>query len=142
MEAVLRHARVSDALAIAPLMAQLGYPLASAEVERRLARIAGSRAVFVAEHDGAVVGLVSVSADETLIGGLEACIEGLVVDETIRSRGFGPSLLGAAERWARERGCADLIVRSNVIRTRAHGFYDRHGFATIKDQRFFRKRLR
>jgi GNAT superfamily N-acetyltransferase len=142
MEAIPRHARAGDALAIAALLAQLGYPLACAEVERRLARIAASRAVFVAEYVGAVVGFVSVSTDETLIGGLEACIEGLVVDETVRSRGFGPRLLGAAEHWARKRGCAELIVRSNVIRTRAHGFYDRHGFATIKDQRFFRKQLR
>jgi GNAT superfamily N-acetyltransferase len=141
MGVLIRHARSADAPTVAALMAQLGYPLPSAEVERRLERSAEDRAVFVAEANGAIVGWVSVYADETLIGGLEACVEGLVVDEALRSHGFGPSLLRAAEQWARERGCADLIVRSNVIRTRAHGFYDRHGFATIKDQRFFRKRL-
>jgi len=142
MEAVLRRAGAGDAQAIAGLMAQLGYPLAGAEVERRLARISGSRTVLVAEVGSAIVGFVSASADETLIGGLEGCIESLIVDEAVRSRGYGPSLLEAVEQWARERGCTGLIVRSNVIRTRAHGFYDRHGFATIKDQRFFRKRLR
>ena len=141
MEAVVRPARSADARAIAALMAQLGYPVTMEEIERRLERVPKHRVVFVAEAGGAIVGWVSACADETLVGGLEACIEGLVVDETARSRGIGPSLLRAAERWATERGCADLIVRSNVIRTRAHGFYDRHGFATIKDQRYLRKRL-
>jgi GNAT superfamily N-acetyltransferase len=141
MEALVRRCRSDDAPAIAVLMGQLGYPTGAAEVARRIERMAESRVVFVAESDEAIVGWVSAGAAETLVDGLEACIEGLVVDEAVRGRGIGPGLLAAAEQWARERGCADLIVRSNVIRTRAHGFYDRHGFATIKDQRFFRKQL-
>jgi GNAT superfamily N-acetyltransferase len=141
MEAVIRRGGSADAPAIAALMAQLGYPVGIAEVERRLGRLAEHRVVLVAEAGGAIVGWVTVCADASLVGGLEACIEGLIVDEAVRSRGLGPVLLRAAERWAGERGCSDLIVRSNVIRTRAHGFYDRHGFAPIKDQRYFRKRL-
>jgi GNAT superfamily N-acetyltransferase len=58
----------------------------------------------------------------------------LVVDEAVRSRGAGARLLDAAEAWARERGCAEMRVQSNVVRERAHTFYERHGYATIKAQ--------
>jgi GNAT superfamily N-acetyltransferase len=122
-------------------MEQLGYPVPLAQVEKRLERLAERRVVFVAAVEGGIAGWTSVCADETLIEGLEACIEGLVVDEQVRSRGIGLRLLHAAEQWAKERGCVNLIVRSNVVRTRAHAFYERNGFATIKAQQFLRKRL-
>ena len=139
---MIRRGRPTDAHAIAVLMEQLGYPVAAVQVEQRLERMAERRAVFVAVIEGEIVGWTGVCADETLVDGLEACIEGLVVDERLRSRGVGLSLLDSAERWATERGCANLIVRSNVVRTRAHEFYERNGFMTVKSQRFFRKSLR
>jgi len=141
MEATIRVGQAADAFAIAALMEQLGYPVAAAQIKERLARLAEHRVVFVAAADCAIVGWASVCADETLVDGLEACIEGFVVDERSRSRGIGLRLLHSAEQWAREHGCANLVVRSNVVRTRAHAFYERNGFATIKAQCFFRKRL-
>ncbi len=44
---------------------------------------------------------------------------GLVVDEAIRGAGIGAQLLAAAEVWARERGCTEMRVHSNVVRNRA-----------------------
>lgn len=141
MEAVIRLGQAADASAIAVLMEQLGYPVPASKIEERLGRMPERRVVLVAVVDGEVVGWTSVCADETLVEGLDACIEGFVVDERVRSRGVGLRLLQVAERWSKERGCASLIVRSNVVRTRAHGFYDRNGYVTIKSQRFFRKQL-
>jgi GNAT superfamily N-acetyltransferase len=50
-------------------------------------------------------------------------------------------LLGRAERWAREKGCRAIGLRSNVIRDRAHVFYERHGYKHTKTQKSFRKDL-
>ena len=43
------------------------------------------------------------------------------------------------ERWAEARGCSAIMVRSNVVRERAHAFYQRLGFEVIKTQRVLRK---
>ena len=58
-----------------------------------------------------------------------------------RSLGAGAKLLDAAEAWAREKKCTGMSVRSNVIRERAHAFYERQGYQHIKTQKAFRKSL-
>ena len=68
-------------------------------------------------------------------------VSGLVVDERFRSQRVGESLLARAEQWARENGCQSIGLRSNVIRDRAHAFYERHGYAHVKTQKAFRKSL-
>jgi len=42
-------------------------------------------------------------------------------------------LLAAAEDWARKHGCKEMSVRSNVIRERAHKFYERNAYEHYKD---------
>ncbi len=66
---------------------------------------------------------------------------GLVVDDEHRSAGIGGALLEAAEAWALDRGCADLLVATRVTRERAHGFYRRHGYALLKTSHCFSRRL-
>ena len=68
-------------------------------------------------------------------------ISGLVVDETLRSRGIGKALLNAAEDWARGLGCAAISVNSNTIRDRAHHFYVSNQYELVKTQKIFRKSL-
>ena len=68
-------------------------------------------------------------------------IAGLVIDERHRGRGAGSILMARAEQWARDRGCCQVRLRSNVIRARAHAFYEKLGYETIKTQKAFRKFL-
>ena len=99
-------------------------------------------ACFVAEtREHGVIGWVHVSVNPLLEVERRAEVNGLVVDEQVRSQGAGWLLLEAAERWARKARCAAMSVRSNVIRNRAHGFYERHGYEHYKTQKAFRKRL-
>jgi len=121
-------------------MTQLGYSVAAAELRLRLARRNDRREVFVAECND-VAGWAAVSIDETFVEGFGAQLEGLVVDQSCRSRGIGKLLLEAAESWARERGCREMRVLSNVLRERAHPFYHRNGYETIKAQYNLRKEL-
>ncbi len=140
----LRRAKSADAQQIAVLSGQLGYPATAAQMRGRLRGIkpASQHAVFVAESakDG-VIGWVHVSRDVLLESEIRAEVNGLVVAEGQRSLGAGARLLAAAEDWARKNGCKGMSVRSNVIRERAHKFYERHGYEHYKTQKSFRKPL-
>jgi len=138
----IRRASSSDADTLAALMHQLGYDVPADAIAVRLQHRAGRREVLVVVDDAdTVLGWAAISTDETFVEGCGAHLEGFVVDEAARSRGIGTLLLDAAEGWARERGCSEMRVQSNVIRTRAHAFYAKQGYATIKAQYQLRKRL-
>jgi GNAT superfamily N-acetyltransferase len=99
-------------------------------------------ACFVAEiKDQGVIGWIHVSVTSLLEVDRRAEVNGLVVDERIRSQGTGWLLLGAAEQWARQLKCKSMSVRSNVIRGRAHAFYLKHAYEHYKTQKAFRKPL-
>jgi GNAT superfamily N-acetyltransferase len=139
----IRLAQPEDAVRIADLCSQLGYPATADAVRERLAEIGQDErhAVFVAEGAGRVAGWIHVYLCPLVVVGLQAEIGGLVVDENWRGRGVGRLLLEWAEQWVRERGVQDLVVRSNVVRERAHAFYERAGYICFKTSRVFRKRL-
>lgn len=141
----VRRAETGDAAALAALATQLGYPTSRGEALLRMRRLSGSAAdaVFVAEtRSEEVIGWVHVSVNHLLESEMRAEINGLVVDERHRSAGAGKLLLKQAERWARERGCSAVNLRSNVIRERAHKFYLRNAYEHYKTQKAFRKKLR
>lgn len=139
----IRRARPQDAAAIAELSGQLGYPATAAEIRVRLRRLrpASQHVVFIAESADAVIGWLHASVSPLLEVPLRAEVNGLVVSEAARSHGAGALLLARAERWARQRGCRSVSVRSNVVRERAHAFYERHGYEHYKTQKAFRKPL-
>lgn len=140
----IRRAKINDSPRLAELAGQLGYPATAAQILERLRRIkpASQHAVFVAEstNDG-VVGWLHVSRQPLLEVELRAEVNGLVVAEGQRSLGAGARLLAVAEDWARKHGCKSMSVRSNVIRERAHKFYEHNGYEHYKTQKSFRKPL-
>jgi GNAT superfamily N-acetyltransferase len=143
-ELKIRRAKRADAVRIAELSGQLGYPATSALMRKRLLGIkpASQHAVFVADSpERGVTGWVHVSRQPLLEEEIRAEVNGLVVAEGQRSLGAGALLLAAAEDWARKHGCKSMSVRSNVIRERAHQFYERHGYEHYKTQKSFRKSL-
>jgi GNAT superfamily N-acetyltransferase len=142
----IRKARRSDVERIAELSGELGYPASAARVATRLRQLkpASKHAVFVAESPDAATGLVGwlhVSVSHLLESDIRAEVNGLIVAEGQRSAGAGTKLLDAAEEWARRHGCQGINVRSNVIRERAHKFYERQGYEHYKTQKAFRKPL-
>ncbi len=142
----IRRARRGDAERIAQLSAELGYPATAAQVATRLRQLtpASKHAVFVAESSDAAMGLIGwvhVGVSHLLESDIRAEVNGLIVAEGQRSAGAGAKLLEAAEEWARRRGCRGMNVRSNVIRERAHRFYERQGYEHYKTQKAFRKAL-
>jgi len=140
---LIRPAIPTDAADIADLCGQLGYPSTTIEVARRLRQIQTwqGHAMFVAENNGRVVGWVHVHAYPLPEMDWHAELGGLVVDEGYRGQGIGKLLMARVEGWAQEQGCGEIRIRSNVIRERAHDFYQKIGYENTKTQFTFRKRI-
>ena len=120
----------------------MGYPTTREQMEQRLqAASAGSGdGIFVAELDS-VIGWIQVSVVLSLEAGLHAEIRGLVVAESMRRVGLGSQLVAAAEKWAGERGCDRIRVRTNVVRKKTREFYRKLGYHVTKRQEVFDKAL-
>ncbi|MGE0594162.1 MAG: GNAT family N-acetyltransferase [Vicinamibacterales bacterium] len=137
----VRSATVEDWEAISRLNEGLGRHAGDGEIRASLARLlAGERdLVVVAESDGRVVGWVHAAEREILGSGRRCEILGLVVGDAYRGRGTGRALVAVAEAWARGRGIAEVVVRSNIVRPESHPFYERLGYARSKTQHVYRK---
>jgi len=140
----IRPAAAGDAERIAVLSGQFGYPATAEQVWQRLQRLEGDseHAALVAQAPGGeVVGWLHVHLAHTLELDTQAEISGLVVEEAWRSRGVGRVLMEYAEKWAVAQGCRTIRLRTNVLRERAHTFYERLGYELWKTQKVFRKTL-
>jgi GNAT superfamily N-acetyltransferase len=129
---------------MAELSGQLSYQSAPEDIGRRIEEMgkSGDHAIFVAETAvGEIAGWIGVYVFRCVEVAARAEISGLIVDERMRSAGIGGRLLERAEEWGRQKGCAEAGVRCNVIRERAHAFYERHGYKATKTQKSFRKPL-
>lgn len=80
------------------------------------------------EQPGGSVGFIHLRIEPQLHHvGLIAEVMELAVADGTRSQGIGSKLLAHAEDLARERGCLQIEVACNQLRTRAHAFYERDG---------------
>jgi GNAT superfamily N-acetyltransferase len=140
-EIKIRAIELSDAVAAAALSGELGYPSTAEVFQSRIEGLngAGAHAVFVAAAEGKVIGWVDVSLVEHLASDPYAEIGGLVVAEGFRSRGVGERLMRHAEQWAVAKGRTKLLVRSRVVRDKAHRFYQRIGYREVKVSKVFEK---
>ncbi len=140
----VRKAVASDAPALAGLSGQLGYPTDATALATRVRELRRHKeqCVFVAEAPpGLVIGWVQVAVHHSLMADAEGEIVGLVVDAAQRGRGVGRRLMEAAEGWISGRGLTAVRLRSRVQRVEAHRFYERLGYARIKEQIVLRKEL-
>jgi GNAT superfamily N-acetyltransferase len=115
----VRSAREEDvegvAAAVAELLVELGAEPPDAHAmqasARSLIREGDAGAVFVAEADGAIVGVLGVSWQTAIhIPGRYALIQDLWVHSAWRGRAIGADLIAALCRLAAERGVARLEV--------------------------------
>lgn len=140
----IRKAVESDAIEIARLSAQLGYP---AEIEAFVQRLefllhSPKHSVLVAAgDDGHLQGFVGVEHRVMIEMGERVEIVGLVVDAQARRTGVGRALVAAAEQWARDAGVKEIFLGSNVVRPEAHVFYPSLGYTVVKTQHSYLKRL-
>lgn len=140
---IVRPATLADAPQLAALAGQLGYVSTAEQAADRLCQILkeAAHSVLVAERKGRITGYIEVFPFRTIGSDPRMEIASLVVDESCRSQGVGRLLMHYAEEWARSRGFREVGLRSNVIRERAHRFYEDLGYRVNKTQKSFRKLL-
>ena len=140
----LRAAEVRDAVVLAELSGQLGYPTSLEDLLARLPLLLRrtDHLVLVAEREGAVTGWIHATEVLSMESPPFVAIVGLVVAQEARGSGLGRALVEAVSRWAASRGFHELRVRTNVVRQEAHGFYCRLGFSAAKTQTVFVMALR
>ena len=97
------------------------------------------QALFVAEVDGAVVGLVRVQSFERLevpdVPALTprryAMVQELVVAQSHQRRGIATRLMTEAHRWARDRGITEIDLSVYEFNQPALRLYHRLGYSTV-----------
>jgi ribosomal protein S18 acetylase RimI-like enzyme len=89
---------------------------------------ADGRAVFVAEHDSDVVGVVTVASRRHFAGEVDAYVGELVVSEGAQRRGVGTQLMREAESWAGARGFRHLTLETGAANEAARSFYQSRGY--------------
>lgn len=116
------------------------------EIERHFALVEPRwpQEALLAEVDGVVVGLAEVSVRPYA----EGCrtrdvgyLEGWYVEPEQRGAGVGRALVRAAERWAREQGCAELASDAHPRDERSRSAHAACGFEEVGLVRCFRKPL-
>lgn len=131
-EIVIRHARMSDADAIARLVTELGYRTAADQMQARLQSILSkpeysTLVALVSERVAGFIGTMvrpSYEAD-----GLYGQIMTLVVSRDHRRRGVGRMLVHTIESMLLRRGVSVLVVNTANHRADAHAFYEHQGFS-------------
>jgi GNAT superfamily N-acetyltransferase len=138
----IRDAIEDDAVGVATLLAELGYPSSPQQARahiRRFAQAPASR-LQVADTERALVGLVATHIVPRLDADERSCrITDIVVLASQRRVGVGSALISAAEQEAGRHRAPRLDLSSGDWRADAHAFYLRLGFETRS--RAFTKRL-
>ena len=141
---LIREALLQDAGILISLTAQLGYPCTKEEIEERLIPYKNKAhgVVFVAVLDGTVVGWISLNVVCYFYVKPFIEVSGFVVEEKERNKGIGKRLLEVAEAWTKEQGYRLIRIRTNVIRERAHKFYENNGYKKVKEQKVYIKEIK
>ncbi len=86
--------------------------------------------LYVAKVKGRVVGTFELLIMDNLAhkGAPSGVVEDVVVDENYRSKGIGKKMMEYAKGICQKNGCYKLTLSSNILRDRAHKFYDNLGF--------------
>lgn len=129
----IRAFEPGDAVSLAALTTELGYPTTAQEMSDRIAQISRhpdyhtAVALASAEIVG-YIGLIHCRFWEQ--NGCFVRIQALVVKKESRRLGIGQKLIDFAEQWARQSGAGVLILNcgNRPEREAAHLFYPRMGF--------------
>ncbi|MFQ5698049.1 MAG: GNAT family N-acetyltransferase [Myxococcota bacterium] len=88
--------------------------------------------VLVADEDGMLLGLASVSYNLAMRHGGEYCqLEELIVDPAARGRNLGGRLVEATLARARARGCAEYGLYLVERTERNQPFYEKYGLRRV-----------
>ena len=95
--------------------------------------------IFVCKYQQKVVAMITVLYSiSTALGAKVATLEDMIVTEQYRGSGIGSDLLSHAITHAKNKGCLRLSLLTDSDNSKAHQFYQKHGFA-LSNMRLFRQ---
>lgn len=131
MKADIDHAETDEQIAATfHVMQQLRPKLDATQylsVVRRLMASDGIRLLTLCDA-GEVRAVATYRVMNMLYCGRLIYIDDLVVDERVRSRGYGTQLIERIKELGRNLGCSEVQLISRLTREQAHRFYFREGF--------------
>ena len=96
--------------------------------------------VLVADEDGTLLGMATVSYNVAMRYGGEYCqLEELIVDPEARGKNVGGLLVEATVRVAKQRGCAEYGLYLVATTESNRPFYEKYGFEVVGSE--MRQRL-
>ena len=133
---LIRKAEVRDIPALVQLLATLftqeaDFTPAPEKHEKALRLLMKEpyNTIFVAEVDGAVVGMISCfTFVSTALGEKATMVEDFVVAESQRGKGLGKALMDAVKTHLKETGQHRITLMTDALNTRGHKFYEGEGF--------------
>jgi len=126
----IREGTATDIPQLCPLLEELGYPVEPGVLSKRFEEFtAKGEAALVAEHDGTIVGFLTLHVTPVLHrAGSVGRVTTLVVLKSAHGLGVGRGIMQEAERRLWAQGCVMIEVTSNKKRTDAHAFYEKLGY--------------
>lgn len=140
----ISKAKLGDASGLATLAETMGYKTDEAGVRTRLMKILTreDHCLLVAKDEEKVVGFCHGYI--RLLVEVEEAVEigGLAVVEEWQGKGVARKLIEAMEGWAGGIGVKRIVLSSNILRAKAHGFYEHMGYVKSRQQFAFEKGLK
>ncbi len=86
--------------------------------------------IYIARYNDKIVGTFSLSIMDNIahMGQSSGLVEDVVVEKSMRSKGIGRKMMKYAMEICRKNNCYKMSLSSNLIRERAHKFYEKLGF--------------
>lgn len=139
----IRIANLKDAESITSLSDELGYNPTSEQIKSKIVRFSSNEndQIYIAEENKQVVGWMHISLVEPLESVQFVEVRGIVVDKNYRGQGIGSQLIKFAEKWANEKQCNKVRIRTNIMRIETRDYYSKLGFKSMKTQEVFEKKL-
>ncbi|TAN50218.1 MAG: GNAT family N-acetyltransferase, partial [Rhodospirillales bacterium] len=120
------------------------YPATPEDLSQRFlaVRVEDRHLVLIAENGGQdILGMIHATVLPMMMESPQMIVLSLIVAERARGQNIGALLLSSAEKWAKDRGVELAMVGSNVVRDRAHRFYQANGYQEIKRWSVLKKKL-
>jgi diamine N-acetyltransferase len=94
-------------------------------------------ALFVAEQQGAIVGMIYCYVHATppvpvVVPRRFVHIQDMVVDKFFQNQGVGQALMEQAHQWAREKGLTEVELGVWEFNTAARSLYEKLGYQTTR----------
>jgi GNAT superfamily N-acetyltransferase len=144
MNLIIRAMQREDSVIVNALSAQLGYVCTVEETLERVIYLHKSEHdyLLVALWGNEVAGWIHAFKTTRIEAGNYTEIAALIIDEKYRGKQIGEQLVNAIKQWSQDQGYRKLVVRSNVLRNRAHHFYLTCGFTETKEHKVFELHLK